>query len=144
MNVSLGKKVVTALVLVAASGLMIGLAPSIGQEAKKADKKLKGRLPAYYADIVTEDQKTKIYSIQAKHAEKIAELTASLAAANKTLNDEIEGVLTAEQKAKLKAAQDEAAAKKKKSATDKKAADDAKKTGAAAETKTTKSTAKPK
>src|SRR5262245_35174264 len=116
MNVALGKKVLAALLVIATSGILIGLVPSsIGQETKKTDKtdktekKAKGRLPAYYADIVTDEQRNKIYEIQAKHEDKISELTASLAAANKAMNTEIENVLTPEQKVKLKAAQDEAA-----------------------------------
>src|SRR5262245_2720616 len=147
MNVALGKKVVAALVAVVASGLLIGFAPSsIGQEAKKSnkndktettEKKAKGRLPAYYADIVTEEQRDKIYTIQAKHQDKISELNAQLLAATKAMNTEIENVLTAEQKVKLKAAQEEGAAKKKKAGTEKKAAEDAKKAAPAAEAKTT-------
>ena len=149
MNASLLKKTLIAAVVIATSGLAIGLVPSsIGQEAKKTDKanktdktekKAKGRLPAYYADIVTEEQKERIYTIQAKHQDKITELTASLAAANKARDTEIEAVLTAEQKVKLKAAQDEAAAKKAKNAADKKAGEGTKK--AAEEAKTTTKTA---
>lgn len=150
MNVALLKKSLIAAVVIVTSGLAIGLVPSsIGQEAKKTDKtekKAKGRLPAYYADIVTEEQRDKIYTIQAKHQDKIAELTASLAAANKARDAEIEAVLTPEQKVKLKAAQDEAAAKKAKTAADKKAGEGTKKgaeeakstTKTATESKTTK------
>jgi Spy/CpxP family protein refolding chaperone len=144
MNVALYKKLVVAAVVITMSGMLAGLAPSVGQEAKKTDKtekKAKGRLPAYYADIVTEEQRDKIYAIQAKHQAKIEELNAALTAANKARDAEIESVLTPEQKIKLKAAKDEAAAKKKKNAADKKAAEEGKKAAPAAEAKTT---AKPK
>ena len=147
MNVALGKKMLVVFVVLATSGLLIGLVPSsVGQEAKKSDKanktetKAKGRLPAYYADIVTEEQREKIYAIQAKHVEKISELNAQLTAATKARDTEIENVLTAEQKVKLKAAQEEAAAKKKKAGTEKKAAEDGKKAAPAAEAKTTTKT----
>jgi len=152
MNVALLKKTLIAAVIIATSGLAIGLVPnSIGQDAKKTDKtekKAKGRLPAYYADIVTEEQREKIYTIQAKHQDKIAELTATLAQANKARDTEIEAVLTAEQKMKLKAAMDEAAAKKAKSAADKKSAEGTKKSSEEGKTTTkapeTKTTTKPK
>jgi hypothetical protein len=143
MNASLGKKVLAVALVVATAGLWIGSNPSsVGQEAKKADKtaktekaeatekKAKGRLPQYYADIVTGEQREKIYAIQAKHQEKISELNATLLAATRAMNAEIEAVLTADQKIKLKAAQEEGAAKKKKAGAEKKAAADAKKTAA--------------
>jgi len=142
MNVALLKKTLVAALVIATSGLAIGLVPnSIGQEAKKTnkadktEKKAKGTLPAYYADIVTAEQRERIYTIQAKHQEKITELNDALATAKMAMTSEIEGVLTAEQKVKLKAAQEEGAAKKKKSATDKKAAEEAAKAAPAAETK---------
>ncbi len=140
MNVALYKKVLIALVVLGTSGVVVGVSPQLaGQDTKKAEKtekapkKAKGRLPAYYADLVTGEQREKIYSIQAKHQEKIAELNAALLAATQAMNAEIESVLTPEQMDKLMAAQAEAAAKKKKNAAEKKAAADAKQ--AAAETK---------
>jgi len=147
MNVSLSKKLLVALLVLGTSGLIVAVGPSlVGQEAKKADKtakadktekKAKGRLPAYYADIVTEEQREKIYAIQAKHQDKISALNDALVAANKAQDEEIENVLTAEQKVKLKAAQEAAAAAKKKKAAEKKAADETKKAAPAAEAKTT-------
>lgn len=140
MSLGLSKKIFVAILVVAGGAAAINFAPSsIGQEAKKADKtekKVKGRLPQYYADIVDGIQREKIYAIQAKHQEKLSELNAQLLAATKAMTSEIESVLTAEQKVKLKAAQEEGAAKKKKAGTEKKAAEDAKK-AAPAEAKTT-------
>jgi hypothetical protein len=109
---------------------------SIGQE-KKADSKAKagakekpkGRLPAYYKDIVTEEQKDQIYAIQAKHAKQIDDLQSQLTAARAKLNDEIEALLSAEQKEKLAKLKAEADAKKKsdkKGDGDKKTAEEAK------------------
>jgi hypothetical protein len=139
MSLGLSQKIFVAVLIVAGGAAAIHFAPaSIGQETKKTDKtekKAKGRLPAYYADIVSDEQREKIYAIQARHQEKISELNATLLAATKAMNAEIEGVLSAEQKAKLKAAQEEGAAKKKKAGTEKKAAEDAKK-AAPAEAKT--------
>jgi len=128
MNVALWKKLLVAVLVMAASGLIVVERSNhlSGQETKKVEKKAKGRLPAYYTDIVTDEQREQIYMIQAKHKEKIAELNATLLAATKAMTAEIESVLSAEQKLKLKMAQDEGAAKKKKTAADKKATENAK------------------
>lgn len=122
MRDSIGKKVLLAAIVVTA-GLFVTSSGALlsGQEAK--DKKAKGRLPPYYTDIVTEEQRTQIYSIQEKHAKRINALREQLEAAEKQQDEEIEGVLTPEQKKKLQEARDEAAAKKKKKADDKKAAE---------------------
>lgn len=112
--------IVTALVALSAfSGSQHG-ALLFGQDAK--DKKTKGRLPPYYSDIVSEDQRQKIYDVQARYAKQIDALTEQLSALEKQRDRDIENVLNAEQKQKLKKAQDEAAAKKKKTSADKKGA----------------------
>jgi hypothetical protein len=123
------KKVLWAAAVVIAVGTVIGNGSlSIGQEAKA--KKAKGRLPAYFADIVTEDQRQAIYKIQETYKKQIDDLEAQLAAARDKEMTEIEGVLDAEQKAKLKKTREDAAAKKKK-----KAPDDAKPAESAPKTK---------
>ena len=125
MNQAMFRKLLFAVMFAAGGALLIGIQPlSLGQEAK--EKKAKGRLPAYYADIVTEKQRTEIYAIQDKYAKEIAGLNEQLGAVTKKRDGEIEKLLNAEQKEKLKKSQDEAAAKKKKAAADKKAADEPK------------------
>ncbi len=101
---------------------------------KKADK-AKGRLPSYYADVVSDEQRADIYAIQEKYAKELKSLNEQLLALTKKQNDEIEAVLTAEQKEKIDLARANTASKKKKKAADKKAAEAAK-TGGAATTKT--------
>jgi TolA-binding protein len=104
---------------------------SIGQEAKKADPKAKagakekpkGRLPAYYRELVTEDQKEQIYAIQAKYEKQIGDLQSQLEAMRAKQNGEIEALLSAEQKEKLAKAKAEADAKKKASKKDAKPAE---------------------
>ncbi len=94
---------------------------SIGQDAKKADSKAKagakekpkGRLPAYYKDVVTDDQRDKIYAIQAKYEKQLSDLQSQLDAVKAKQNDEIEGLLSAEQKEKLAKVKADADAKKK-------------------------------
>jgi isopentenyl phosphate kinase len=130
MNGSLLKKVVVVALVAPVLGLLVVNGPlSIGQDkAKKAEKtepaaKRKGQLPAYYGDVVTEEQRAKIYEIQAKYADQIKDLTAQLEALRDKQSQEIEAVLSAEQKAKVEAAREAAAAKKKKKADDKKKAE---------------------
>jgi len=89
---------------------------------KKQRAKPKGRLPNYYKDVVTEDQKKEIYAIQAKYRDQQKALAAQIKALKDKLNEEIEAVLTAEQKGKIAKIAEEAAAKRKKAAADKKAA----------------------
>jgi hypothetical protein len=94
---------------------------SIGQETKKADPKAKagakekpkGRLPAYYKDVVTDEQKDQIYAIQAKYDKQIDDLQSQLDAVKAKQNEEIEKLLSAEQLEKLAKVKEEAEAKKK-------------------------------
>ena len=86
------------------------------EKVEKARKQPRGRLPAYYATLVSAEQREKIYEIQARHAEKINALKTELAAAVKAQDDEVEAVLTPEQKEKLSQILAEAAAKRKKPA----------------------------
>lgn len=96
---------------------------SIGQDAKKADpkakagakQKAKGRLPAYYRDVVTDEQRDQVYAIQAKYAKQLEDLQGQLDAVKAKQNEEIEALLSAEQKEKLAKVREEADAKKKSS-----------------------------
>ena len=121
---SLVRKVAVIALVVPVFGLLVASTPlSIGQDkAKKTEKteKAKGRLPAYFADVVSDEQKSKIYAIQEKYAGQIKDLNEQLAAVAKKQNDEIDAVLTAEQKEKIDAARAESVAKKKKKSDDKK------------------------
>jgi hypothetical protein len=81
--------------------------------AKKVAKKPAGRLPIYYADIVTDAQRLEIYAIQAGYAVKLRALTEQVKAIQAQQNTEIEALLTAEQKEKLYQTKEAAAAKRK-------------------------------
>jgi flagellar basal body-associated protein FliL len=122
MNLSLSKKLLIVTLVLPLAGAVVGYSPlSIGQEkpaAKKEEAKPKGRLPAYYSDVVTEAQRTTIYSIQAKYEKELKALNEQLAATIKKQNDEIAAVLSDEQKAKVEAARTAANDKKKKKAAD--------------------------
>lgn len=105
----------TALILV--GGLAVGTTTfSIGQEKK-------GRLPPYYADIVTDEQRQQIYALREKYGKTLATLQEQIAKLEKQRDAEIEAVLDGPQKAQLKKAQEQGAAKRKKNAADKKAAE---------------------
>ena len=102
------------------AGVMNILSPSLAQEPK--DPLFKGRLPPYYGDIVTEAQRRQIYAVQEKYEKQISSLKEQLDAAEKKRDVEIKAILSEEQRAKLKRAQEDGAAKRKKTA-EKKAAD---------------------
>lgn len=91
------------------------------EDTPKEKKAAKGQLPAYYGKVVTDAQKEKIYGIQAKYRTQLDSLEEQIDALKKKRDAEVEGVLDAEQLAKVKAAKDEAAAAAaaKKKATDK-------------------------
>jgi hypothetical protein len=73
---------------------------SLGADApvKKILSKKRGRLPAYYAPVVTEEQREKIYQIQEEYRPKIAALNAQLKALKKEQDDKIAALLTPAQK----------------------------------------------
>ena len=83
----------------------------VGQE--KAAKKAKGRLPPYFAQVVTEKQRTNIYAIQKKYADQLEALEQQVKSLQEQRDSEIEGVLTDEQKEKLYQLRADAAGKRK-------------------------------
>jgi hypothetical protein len=113
------RKLFTAVLLVVAGSLAVSGSFTNGQEAKK----FKGRLPAYYGDVVSQEQREKIYQIQATYAKQKEALETQLEALKQRETMEIESVLSPPQKAKLKQIQEEAAAKRKKNAEAKKEAE---------------------
>jgi hypothetical protein len=134
MNDAMCKKVLAAAMVLAMIGLVLGNGTlSIGQEAKA--KKAKGRLPAYFADIVTEEQRTAIYKIQEGYKKQLDDLQAQLTALREKEMAEIEGVLDAEQKAKLEKARADAAGKRKKKSSEANAAEAAPKAAATTKAK---------
>ena len=75
--------------------------------------KSKGRLPAYFKDVVDTQQKDKIYALQAEAVAMIAPLQEQIKKLVAERDAAIEKVLTAEQQTKLKKIRDEATAKRK-------------------------------
>lgn len=68
--------------------------------APKKEKE-KGRLPPYYAKIVDESQREKIYQIENDYAPKLKDLYAQLKSLNDEREQKIRAVLTADQQKKL-------------------------------------------
>ena len=83
-----------------------------GKAATKSAAEPRHRLPPYYAKVVDDTQKEKIYAIQDKHAAKIDALQAELKAAIDKRDTEIEAVLTTKQKVDIKALAADAKAKR--------------------------------
>jgi Spy/CpxP family protein refolding chaperone len=79
----------------------------------KKDKVLSGRLPAHYAKVVNQEQRAKIYAIQAEFKAKIAAAREALEKLTKEQDGQITALLTPEQKKLI----EEAAGKSKKKKT---------------------------
>jgi len=80
--------------------------------AKKPAASPRGRLPLYYGQVVSGDQRAKIYEIQKSHAPKIEALQAQLDALIKERDAEVESVLTDEQRKRVAELMAEAAKKR--------------------------------
>ncbi len=107
-----GVRVLGALVLTAwwalpaaaqeASPAGAGPSPPAAAAAREAPaKKSRGRLPAYYGKVVTDEQREQIYEIQARFTEQITKLQEQLDALVAKRDAEIDQVLTDEQRAKI-------------------------------------------
>lgn len=106
--------VCSAAVLCAALTFDLSLAQTKPAAKANAQAKPKGRLPAYYKDIVDDRQRDAIYSIQADYKAKIDALEEQLEKLTTERDTAVENVLTAVQKDKLKKAKQAGATKKKK------------------------------
>jgi hypothetical protein len=109
--------------LVVFAAVVLGLSPAVLGPLAAQEKKLKGRLPPYYGDIVTEQQRSAIYAIQAKYETQINNLKAQLELLEQQRDVDIENVLTPLQKEALRKKRADATARRQKSALDKKAAE---------------------
>ncbi len=90
------------------------------EPAKKASKK-HHRLPSHYGDVVTQEQREKIYKIQDDFGPKIDAIEAQLKTVKKEQNDKIASLLTPEQKKQIQVAEAKAKEEKAKKKADAKA-----------------------
>lgn len=95
--------------------LILAFSPASGQDAAK--KKFTPRLPAYYGDIVSLEQRQEIYDLQTRFAEQIAPLQAQLAELTRQRDAQIEAVLTPAQRQRLQQARDKATSKRRQAET---------------------------
>lgn len=104
----------------------------VGQEAPAADAKPtdaktvkkrsepRGRLPAYFGEVVSADQREKIYEIQSKYLSQIGALQDEIAKLEEAREKDVLAVLSPDQLGKVKQLLDEAKAKRAAAATRKK------------------------
>ncbi len=69
--------------------------------AKSKARQAKGRLPAFYGRVVTEEQRGEIYAIQTKYRPRIEDLTAELKRLRDEQREEVEAVLTSDQRERI-------------------------------------------
>ena len=81
-------------------------------KTKKAKRRRDDHLPLYYKGVVTDDQKTQVYSIQDDYKPRLKELKDKLKALTAERDAKLDALLTADQKAKVQAKRDEAQAKR--------------------------------
>lgn len=94
--------------------------PSLGQQATGGDaakkeatvKKAAGRLPTYFAAVVSQKQRESIYKLQADYEAQLEKLQAQLEALIADRDREVDAVLSAEQLAEVTKKRDEAKKKR--------------------------------
>ena len=112
-QVSAGAAVVLAFAVLFAS-------PSLGQQPASGDaanppaakKKVSGRLPAYFASVVTKKQREAIYTIQADYGTQLEKLRAQMATLIADRTRKVDEVLDADQLAEVTKKRDEAKEKR--------------------------------
>lgn len=67
----------------------------------KERKRLRLRLPTYYARVITEPQREEVYRIQAKYNSRILELKEELESLSAKRDSEVKAVLSEEQQAEV-------------------------------------------
>jgi hypothetical protein len=90
-----------AAAMIALAGTGVGQDPAKKEEPKKAEGKAKGFLPPFWKDIVSEDQKQKVYEIQAKYKKELDELRAKVKEVETKRDKEMLALLSPEQKKSL-------------------------------------------
>jgi hypothetical protein len=105
-----------ALALIVGGGQLSGQDRETAKPAAKTEKKEKsaGRLPPHYGQVVTKEQREKIYSVQAKYADQIEKLLGQVSSLEKMQTEEIEAVLSQEQRDQVMKLASEAKSKRSK------------------------------
>jgi hypothetical protein len=95
-----------------ANGLAVKEAGASEGPAPKRRSEPRGRLPAYYGEVIDNQQREKIYDIQSRILSQITDLQQRIAQLEQQRDTEVSGVLTAEQMAKVKELTEAAKAKR--------------------------------
>jgi len=82
-------------------------------KAEKEQIKKGRRLPPFYKNIVSDEQRDKIFAVQEEYGPKIQELRRQLMALEKERDEKIDAILTPDQKKKINAARLEMQEKRK-------------------------------
>lgn len=102
-----------ALALLVSDGRVSADDPAEGKaEVKKERAKPRGRLPNYFAAVVSGQQREQVYAIQARYNKQIEDLQRQMDELKEVRDREVDGVLTAEQLEKVNAKREEAKAKR--------------------------------
>jgi len=83
-------------------------AESPANDQSAAQKPFRGRLPAYYRYVVTEDQRQQIYKIQAEYEPRLGQLRAQLEALIAEQDAKVQAVLSPEQLKRVEQLREEA------------------------------------
>ena len=100
------------LMLLCGLAMSAGLATQVAAQKAEAKKKRTTRLPAHYAKVVNDEQRTEIYGIQEQFEPKLAKLRAELKAVVDERDAAIEKVLSAQQRKEVEKLRAEAAAQR--------------------------------
>ncbi|NLX94939.1 MAG: hypothetical protein GXY83_02055 [Rhodopirellula sp.] len=86
---------------VAVGLVMVIFAAAAAQSPAAPLRQFRGRLPAYFAKVIDEQQRQRIYGIQQTYHERIETLKVQLAALIDERDAEVEAVLSAEQRLEI-------------------------------------------
>ncbi len=121
LSTARGRQVISSMLVLTVAMVLASPAVGLSQDgtkkaaekttAKKAARaKPRGRLPAHYARVVNSKQREAIYKLQAEFAAKMSELRAQLAKLAEARDEEVEAVLTADQRSQVAKLRDDAKA----------------------------------
>jgi hypothetical protein len=112
-KLALAVPLLCALLLTVGRGWAVQEEEPSSESKPAATKKFRPRLPAYFASVVTSEQRKEVYDIQATFFEKILALEEQIAKLKEDRDKQVDEVLTAEQLAEVNEKRAAAAAKRK-------------------------------
>ncbi|MBL9124846.1 MAG: hypothetical protein JNG90_14510 [Planctomycetaceae bacterium] len=95
---SLERRIAGPLAVAAVAALLLSLVSHSFSQEKAPRAQPRGRLPAYYAKVVTEQQREQVYQVQAEYENQIDTLEAKILELEKKRDDAVRALLTPEQR----------------------------------------------